>query len=233
MTELFARGAHDGPGTFETGDTDLKIERARSLEGTLRIDAGPFRFNGSIYSTWFANYIYGRLTGRTCDGDGNCAGGPGGEFRELDYDQQGAHFRGLEGEASFDLADAAAGKLTAKALGDYTRATFADGGNVPRIPPWRIGGGLAWESDPFDADFTLIYSGRQDRPGAFDTPTPGYVSLDAALAWRPFAGNRNIEFALVGQNLTNDVQRNAAAFNKDEVVMPGRNVRFVIKLATG
>ncbi len=37
QTELFARGPHDGPGTFETGDPALKIERANSLEGTLRI----------------------------------------------------------------------------------------------------------------------------------------------------------------------------------------------------
>jgi iron complex outermembrane receptor protein len=233
MTELFARGGHDGPGTYETGDPTLKIERAKSLEGTLRVNTGGFHFTGSVYSTWFDNYIYGALTGRTCDDDGVCAAGDGGELKELNYGQRGAHFRGLEGEASFDLAQSLHGTLTAKALGDYTRATFDDGSNVPRIPPYRIGGGLDWQSDPFDANFNLMWVGRQDKPGAFDTPTPGYVSLDAALAWRPFASNRNIEFALVGQNLTNDVQRNAAAFNKDEVVMPGRNVRFVIKLATG
>ena len=103
---------------------------------------------------------------------------------------------------------------------------------MPRIPPYRIGGGLDWQSDPFDANFMLSYFGKQNKPGAYDTPTPGYVSLNAALAWRPFENNRNIEFALVGQNLTNDVQRDASAFNKDDVVMPGRNVRFVVKIAT-
>jgi iron complex outermembrane receptor protein len=232
MTELFARGGHDGPGTYETGDPNLKIERARSLEATLRIRSGQFRFDGSIYSSWFADYIYGDLTGRTCDEDGNCVDGPGGDFRELFYHQQGAHFRGIEGQASYDLFDAGTGGLTAKVLGDYTRATLADGSNVPRIPPYRFGGGLSWESDPFDADFMLMRVGRQDDYGAYDTPTPGYVSLDAALSWRPFKDHRGIEFALVGQNLTNTVQRDAAAFNKDLVVQPGRNVRFVIKLAT-
>ena len=232
MTELFARGAHDGPDTFETGDPNLKIERAKSLEATLRVNAGRLHLDGSVYSTWFSNYIYGAFTGRTCDEDGICTEGPGGDFRELDYSQRGAHFRGVEGQASFDLAKTQHGTLIAKALGDYTRATFDDGSNVPRIPPYRIGGGLDWQSDPCDANFNLMWGGRQDKPGAFDTPTPGYVSLDAALAWRPFASDRNIEFALVGQNLTNDIQRNASAFNKDEVVMPGRNVRFVIKLAT-
>ena len=36
----------------------------------------------------------------------------------------------------------------------------------------------------------------------------------------------------MGQNLTDDVQRDAAALNRDAVVMPGRSVRFVVKLAT-
>jgi iron complex outermembrane receptor protein len=232
MTELFARGGHDGPGTFETGDPTLGIERARSLEGTVRVRTGGFHFDGSLYSTWFDNYIYGALTGRTCDDDGNCAPGDGNELKELDYTQTGAHFRGVEGEASYSLTGTDRHGLTARFIGDYTRATLNGGGNVPRIPPYRVGGGLDWRSDPFDANFMLTYVGRQTRPGAFDTPTPSYVSLNGALAWRPFANNRNVEFALVGQNLTNAVQRDASSFNKDDVVMPGRNVRFVVKIAT-
>ncbi len=76
MTEMFARGGHDGPGTFETGDPDLQMERANSVEGTLRIRSGRFHFDGSIYSSWFSNYIYGDLTGRTCDEDEGCSDSP-------------------------------------------------------------------------------------------------------------------------------------------------------------
>jgi len=232
QTELFARGGHDGPNTFETGDPTLKIERANSLEATLRVKSGRFRFEGSLYSTWFHNYIYGDLTGRTCDDDGDCVEGDGDELRELNYRQQGAHFRGAEGQASYQLLESAGGgTLDLKALGDYTRATLDGGGNVPRIPPYRAGGGLGWRSDPLDAGVMLIHVGRQDKFGAFDTPTPGYNELNAQLALRPFREHRGVEFALVGRNLTNDVQRNAAALNKDEVLLPGRNVRFVLKVA--
>ena len=48
---------------------------------------------------------------------------------------------------------------------------------------------------------------EQDDPGLFDTPTPGYVSVDAQIAWRPFTENRNIEFALSGHNLADEVVR--------------------------
>lgn len=232
ITELFARGGHDGPQTYETGDPRLKIERANSLEGSLRIRAGRLSFDGSIYSTWFHNYIYGDLTGRMCDEDGVCAIGGDGDLKELFYRQQGAHFRGLEGEARYQLVKTYHGSFVAKLLGDYTRATLENGGNVPRIPPYRIGGGVAWQGDRIDAGLTLIRVGRQNRFGAFDTPTPGYFSLNEQVAWRPFKSHPGIEVAVVGQNLTNDVQRNAAALNKDDVVMPGRNIRLVLKVAT-
>lgn len=229
MTEMFARGGHDGPGTFETGDPNLRMERANSLEGTLRVRSGPFRFDGSIYSSWFHNYIYGDLTGRTCDDDGICSDDGEGELRELNYRQQGAHFRGAEGQASLLLLKTHDGGLKAKLLGDYVRATLDDGNNVPRIPPWRIGGGLDYESGPLDAGFTLIYAGEQTKPGLFDTPTPSYVNLNAQIAWRPIKANPGIELAVIGQNLTDEVQRDSASFNKDVVVMPGRNIRLMLK----
>ncbi len=232
LTELFARGGHDGPNTFETGDPTLKIERANSLEGTLRIRSGPFRFDGSVYSSWFHNYIYGDLTGRTCDDDGTCAVGGDGDLRELNYRQQDAHFRGAEAEASYDVVRTARGVYRFNLLADYTRATLGNGGNVPRIPPYRIGGGLNWSGERLDTGFNLIYAGRQDKAGAFDTPTPSYVSLDGQLAVRPFTTMPGVELALVGQNLTNDVQRLATALNKDQVVMPGRRIMVTLKIAT-
>jgi iron complex outermembrane receptor protein len=229
LTELFARGPHDGPGTFETGNPGLVPERARGLELSLRVRNGRLHFDGSAYSNWFSHYVYGNLTGRTCDETSDC--NAGGSYRELVYAQQDAHFRGLEGEAGFDVVSHDKAKLTLNLLGDMTRATFADGTNVPRIPAWRIGGGLRWESDPLDAGFNVTRVGRQAWFGAFDTATPGYVTLDAQLAWRPFAAHRGFELVLAGQNLTHAVERNAAALNKDLVVAPGRSVRVVVKLA--
>ncbi len=229
QAELFARGGHDGPDTFETGDPGLRIERANSLEGTLRLRTGALRFDGSLYSSWFRHYIYGDLTGRLCDDDG--CGVEDGDLRELNYRQQGAHFYGAEGQANYDFAKSAKGTFSANVLGDYTRATLNQGGNVPRIPPYRAGGGLTWQSPALDASVLYLYVGRQDRFGAFDTPTPHYNQLNAQVAVRPFAAHRGIEFAIVAQNLTNDVQRAATALNKDQVVMPGRNVRFVLRVA--
>jgi iron complex outermembrane receptor protein len=233
LTEMFARGGHDGPQTYETGDPNLRIERANSLELSLRVRRGPFRFDGSLYNTWYKNYIYGALTGRTCDDDGDCATGDAGELREVFYEQLGARFRGLEAQATYDVIHNAKGTLIAKVLGDYTRATLDNGaGNVPRIPPYRVGGALNWQSALIDAGVTFSHYGRQTSYGAYDTATDGYNSLGAQITLRPFRAYPGVELAVIGQNLTNDVQRLATSFNKDLVVMPGSGVRVVLKAAT-
>jgi iron complex outermembrane receptor protein len=90
---------------------------------------------------------------------------------------------------------------------------------------------LSWFGHDIDAGFLLKYSGRQNDVAAAETPTAGFVSLDAQAAWRPFASNPGVEFALIGRNLTDTVQRNAVALNKDEVILPGREMRLMVRVA--
>src|SRR4029077_7386949 len=44
VVELFAHGPHDGPGTFETGNPKLGIERANSLEANVRVHSADTVF---------------------------------------------------------------------------------------------------------------------------------------------------------------------------------------------
>ena len=231
VTELFARGAHDGPGTFETGDPALGIERANSLEASLRVRYSRTDFEGSLWGARYDDFIYGFLTGSTCDEDGNCTPGNLLDFKELLYRQHDARFYGAEAKLSIAALKLDSGNVVVDALADLVHAEFTEGlGNVPRIPPYRIGAGVSYEADSFDGGIMLIYSGRQDDLAFAETPTKSFASLDAHLAWRPL-GPDGVEFAIVGHNLTNDVQRNHVAFNKDEVVLPGRDIRFIVRMA--
>jgi iron complex outermembrane receptor protein len=230
QVELFAHGPHDGPGTFETGDPDLKIERSNSIEATLRVRRQRLHVDGSVWAAQFDNYVFGNLTGRTCDDTGACVPDDSQELKELFYAQADARFWGAEGKATLNVIENEAGALNANLLADYVRAKFTHGGgDVPRIQPYRVGGGLSWTSEAFDAGFLLIYVGKQDKVPVGDTVTKGYVSLDAQAAWRPLANNDRFEIALSGRNLTDDVQRNAVALNRDLVVLPGRDVRLVLR----
>jgi iron complex outermembrane receptor protein len=230
QTELFARGPHDGPLTFETGDPSLKIERANSLEATVRYKFGSEgHIEASLWGARFSNYIFGALTGRTCDEAGVCAFDSPEELKELNYTQLDATFWGVEVQGSVPLTEVAGGKLSAQVLGDYVRAKFTHGGgNVPRIQPGRIGGGLTWENDSFDASFLALAVGSQNHVGVADLATNSYTSLDAQIGWRPFKTKPSVELLLVGHNLADETIRNATALNKDVVVMPGRDVRVVL-----
>jgi iron complex outermembrane receptor protein len=230
QTELFARGPHDGPRTFETGDPDLKIERANSLEATFRYTFGSMgRIEASLWGAHFDNYIFGGLTGRTCDDEGVCELGGEGELQELNYAQLDANFWGAEIKGFMPLAKVADGQLSAQVLGDYVRAKFTHGdGNVPRIQPGRIGGGLHWENEGLDASFLVLQVGSQDHVGVADAPTDSYTSVDAQIGWRPFKDKPSLELLLVGHNLADETIRNATALNKEFVVMPGRDVRLVL-----
>jgi iron complex outermembrane receptor protein len=232
QTELFAKGPHDGPGTFETGDPTLGLERANSVEATFRWhSAKTGRIEGSLWAARFQDYIYGALTGRTCDDDGVCAVGGPGALKELNYTQTGADFWGAEIKGDYPLVNAKDGQLSLTVLGDYVRAKLTGGGgDVPRIQPGRFGGGLAWTSEFLDASFQVLAVGAQRHVGVADLPTDGYTSVEAEIGFRPAGeGPRKPEILIVGHNLANETIRNATALNKDEVVMPGRDVRVVVR----
>lgn len=230
QTELFSRGPHDGPLTFETGDPALGMERANSIEASLRWRGERVHADGAVWATRFNNYIYGELTGQTCDEDGNCAVGNGEDLKEMLYTQRDARFVGAEAHAEVELLQHPLGDLHLNLLADVVRAKLANGGgDVPRIPPFHVGAGLSWHGDWLDAGVFVKYSGRQSRVGAAESVTAAFTNLDAQLAVRPWAEHPQIEIALVGRNLANTVQRNAVALNKDEIILQGRDIRLTFR----
>ena len=165
QTELFARGPHDGPSTYERGDAGLGIERSDSLEGTLHWRRDGTHVEAAVWHSWHQHFIHGDFTGRDCVDTGNCAAGSGGELRELRYDASDARFRGLEFEWEQRLARVGGGEFGLRVSGDAVRAHFTGGDDVPRIPPWRLGVGLDFEAASWRLSADLRRVGDQDRPG--------------------------------------------------------------------
>ena len=154
--------------------------------------------------------------------------GPG-DFRQLFYTQGGARFWGIEGKAAKSLLTTDAGTLVGDIHADYVRATLKSGGDVPLIPPYRVGGGIGWQSGMFDADVHATYTGAQNRTGEALSPTAGYVDLHFGITYRPTEYLPGLALSVFGENLTDSTQRNAVALNRDLVVQPGRTFRFVAR----
>ena len=187
-------------------------------------------FEAAVWNSDFTDYIFGNLTGRTCDDEGVCVDDDSGELDELIYEQRDARYWGAEARATFELAEIAGAPLRGVVLADYVRATLDDDGEVPRISPYHLGLGLNWDGQQIGGGFLVKYTGpREDNLATAETPTAGFVSVDAHATWRPFEKSPDIEIALLGRNLTNRIQRNAVSLNKDEVILPGREVRLMIR----
>lgn len=229
--ELFSGGLHDATVTFDKGNTHLGIESAQSVEAGLRRAQGPFRFEATVYYTQFKGFIYRRLTGNTCDEAGDCTAPA--ELNEAIYSQADATFRGGEFQSQWDLAPIGGGLFGIENQFDVVRATFSDGGNVPRIPPVRLGGGVYWRDANWLARVRLIHTFAQnDIAAAGETATPGYDNLRAELIYNWKAAKPRVDqlseftVGISGSNLLNRDIRSSVSYSKDQVLMPGAGVRL-------
>jgi iron complex outermembrane receptor protein len=236
--ELFSRGAHDATATFDIGNADLAIETAKSVEIGLRRATGPFRFEATAYYTRINNFIFRRLTGVMCGSDFDfCGNGdPGNELNQAVYSQRDATFRGGEFQSQLDVAQLYGGTWGIEDQFDIVRATFADGTNVPRIPPIRVGGGLFWRDANWLVRVNLLHAFAQnDVAPIAETPTPGYNLLKAEVSYKTkldpsYFGAREMTVGIVGNNLLNENIRNSVSYTKDEVLLPGIGVRAFANL---
>ena len=103
-----------------------------------------------------------------------------------------------------------------------------DGGNVPRIPPVRWGGGVYYDSDMLSGRFGFLRFEEQTRIGENETSTAGYTDLSAQLNYAmPLPDSSVIvDFGIRAHNLLDEDARNHVSFKKEDVLLPGRNVKL-------
>ncbi|TFZ56902.1 TonB-dependent receptor [Methylorubrum sp. Q1] len=230
--ELFSQGPHDATATFEIGDPTLRLERARTVEISLRRAEGPLRLDATGYVTRYTGFIFKRDTGNRCDDDfGSC--GSGDELRQVVYSQANASFYGAEIGAQLDLFPVGDGWAGIEAQYDFVRAQFDDGSFVPRIPPHRLGGGAFVRANGWFARINLLHAFDHTEIAPFETTTPGWNDLRAELAYTQALdpavyGATEVTLGLQGRNLLDDDIRNSASFKKDEILLPGRNLRLFL-----
>jgi len=218
--ELFANGPHAGTQSFEIGNPDFRKETSNGIEATLRGEGRGYSFSLAAYHNWFDNYIYEVQTGAVQD-----------DLPVFQFAQASARYYGFEGEISVKLAEVGDYTLNLDGVGDYTRATIAGGGPVPRIPPLRLLGGLEAQSDKIDARAEVEWTADQNRVAAFETPTKGYTLVNASLAWHPRGKRDRTSIVLSANNVFDVEARRHASFLKDFAPLAGRDIRVSARFA--
>jgi iron complex outermembrane receptor protein len=147
------------------------------------------------------------------------------------FAQRDARFWGAELATQVDLTQVGALTFGVDGQYDFVDARFTDGSFVPRIPPHRLGGGVYLKNAEWFARVGLLHAFAQNDLALNETPTAGYNLLKAELTYtlRLAANQFNVKearFGVVGTNLLDDDVRNHVSFRKDEVLLPGRSVRF-------
>jgi iron complex outermembrane receptor protein len=126
---------HAASRSVEVGNAELEQETSRNLDVTLRYGgAGANGYVTAFYND-FRDFIFLANTGFEY-----------AEVPVLEYQQEDARFHGVEFELKLPLAALGGGDVGIDFYGDWVRGRLADSGDVPRMPPWRLGTRLNFSS---------------------------------------------------------------------------------------
>ncbi|ACE84696.1 TonB-dependent receptor [Cellvibrio japonicus] len=237
--ELLSFGPHLGSGMYEVGAllrvledesgdyyfdlarADLELETSNNLDISLRKFEGDFGFIINAFYNSIDNYYYLAETGATYASSHNHGDETdhGHEHSEelpvFVYQAQDADLYGFETEFIWQ----ATAPLKLSLTSDYIRARLDEGGDLPRIPPFRIGARAEYSLGNWHAEISSQYYFEQDRIGPLETRTDGYTLLDAQVS---YAFSDGLKIYLKGNNLTDEYARVHASFLKDKAPLPAR-----------
>jgi len=210
--ELFSDGPHLAESTFEHGNPDLRKETALSLEAIARFHAKGWETHINLFHTHFNDFVFLGPTGGIIDG-----------LSEFAYLQDTARFLGTEISVERYLWRAHGWSLRSDATLEYVRAKTKHFGDLPRIPPLELTGGLNLVSDRISSRVELVWTDRQSRTAAFETRTKGSSVINLSTSVQPLNTNEQLHLVFRLSNLTNAVHRTHASFLKDRVPAAGRS----------
>jgi iron complex outermembrane recepter protein len=217
--ELFSAGPHIATQSFEHGDSGLSEETANQIEAGLHFDSERTHLKLSIFRNRFNDFIYLDDTGEIED-----------DLPVRQWTQADARFRGFEGEIRTMLADTDAGRFDLRVFADVVEGKLASGEHLPRIAPARIGSALNWTTGGWRAALTAIRYATQDNTAEFETETAGYTLVNANVSYAFSRGRNEWEVFAEGSNLSNREAHVHTSFLKDVAPLPGRNLRFGVRL---
>jgi iron complex outermembrane receptor protein len=238
--ELFSEGPHLATANFELGNPDLGQEEATSFEVSARYERGPVRFEVNVFHIDFSDYIALVERGDVwwLDEDTDTSGFAADEASApavadtilpvFNFTQPDATFTGGEISAEAQLFEVSGLAVSGDVAFDLVEAEFGGGGHPPRIPARAFTLGLTAENDVWRGRIEAVDTAEQDRVAPFETTTDGYTFVNASLVFRPGGEGGAWTVRLDGRNLMDELGRVHSSFLKDELPLPGRNLRLTV-----
>ena len=238
IEELYSNGAHIATLTYDVGNASLARERSQNLDLSYKLQRGAWRVNASLFRNTVKGFVYGASVDENNDGVADRVNEEGeiedgAELLKREFRNVDARFTGAELSAAFAPMDG----FGFAVMADTVRGviTSANGGNLPRMSPSRVGGKLTWRGGTANAwyvDLGATHTFAQNNVASFETRTAGFTRVDATARYRWALGaNRHADFYVVGKNLSNRDMRVHTSFLKDFAPLAGRSVFAGVTMA--
>lgn len=219
--ELYANGAHIAARRFEIGNPGLDKETAVTTDLSLRHTGEGVQWTLNAFYNDYDSYIYESATGDVVEIEDGEATLPVFQYR-----QGSAKFHGFEAEVRLPLLERGGGHLELRLASDYVRGKLDNAGDLPQIPPLRLGGGLHFDSGDWHLGAEAFYYDEQDKVAANELPSDGFTLLDLDGSYRLAMGDGRVLLFIRGTNLLDEDARQHASPLKDIAPLPGRSVHF-------
>jgi iron complex outermembrane receptor protein len=210
---------HAATNSIELGDTELDTEVSNNADLSVRWSGDDDFIQITGFYNDFADYINLRNTGLEQD-----------EVPVYAYVQDDAEFYGAEVDSEFGLTALAGGDLRLRVFGDVIYGQLDRGGDVPRLPPARIGSRLAWSADRLALWATVLFAGDQDKPGDFERSSQSYTRWDLGGEYRLPVGSGS-EFIVFAElnNIGDEQIRLSTSFLRDIAPEAGRSAEVGVR----
>ncbi len=220
-TELYADGFHAALGRVEVGDPTLGKETGYTFDVALRSLGAGIRWNIGAFYNSYQDYIFVAPTGVIDPDEG---------VPVFAYQQEDADLYGFEAQLGLPVSAVEIGDLTVLLKGDYVRGEVKDGGDLPFMPPYRLGLGLDYDLERLHLGMDATWHGKQDKVAANELPTDGFTMLSLDVSYRWTVAKGSLFAFLSGNNLLDEEARQSTSPLKDILPLPGRGVRMGVRL---
>ena len=206
---------HYASGACEIGNPDFNKEKSWNMDVTWYLERGVFNATLTAFYNTFEDYIAQVDAGVEVDG-----------FPVRDYRQMDARFSGVEVDATWMLND----YLEWQVFGDTILGRLDGNGDVPRIPPARLGSRLDYHGDAWSAHISVLHGFEQDRPGNWEHATASYTRWDAGVDYTlGMGGERELQLFARGRNLGDEEIRLATSYLRGFAPEAGRSIEVGLR----
>ena len=236
VQELLSLGPHFATRTYELGNYFLENEESFNLDIGITYRTPVFDFSLNAFRNKISDYIYLERGNLFYDIE---TGGPIGNCVQLTgclpfygYFQQDANFFGYETQFRFRPPIVYGIDSEIGIFSDYVRGYFKEdgAGDVPRLPPQRVGIFLDSSWRYLDFNFRWTHAFEQNRPGLEESETDGYDRVDIGINFNPSINNSNdLMVFLKAKNITDAEIRHSTSFIRNFTPEPGRSFEFGLR----